>query len=233
MYRKTFVLLFFYGLVVGNTGGIMFSQEKPSAAESNIVKQTSTIVAIAGDDEFYVGKEQVTETDIPEKIKQMLKDRPSDEQVVYVKAMCPVKYGVVVSVIDTLRDAGFNSIGLISEKETSTGKSNAQGTKPSAVQNKQLSNVAVAGYGDNSLLPTSMETILIEAGSNTLIRLNSKAMSLPRLKSALKQLLIGRSDKTVFIKAPKGMIYCDVLKVVGIAKEAGAQPIGLRVDNLK
>jgi biopolymer transport protein ExbD len=58
-------------------------------------------------------------------------------------------------------------------------------------------------------------------------------MSLSGLQNALERLLNGRSDKTVFIKAPKGMLYCDVLKVVGAAKDAGGQPIELQVDSLK
>ena len=39
-------------------------------------------------------------------------------------------------------------------------------------------------------------------------------------------------EKTVFIKAPKSVRYGDVVKVIDAAKQAGAQPIGLQIDDL-
>ncbi|NNE99743.1 MAG: biopolymer transporter ExbD [Pyrinomonadaceae bacterium] len=39
-------------------------------------------------------------------------------------------------------------------------------------------------------------------------------------------------EKTVFVKAPKGIKYGEVVKVIDGAKLAGAQPIGLQIDDL-
>ncbi len=39
-------------------------------------------------------------------------------------------------------------------------------------------------------------------------------------------------EKTVFVKAPKSIPYGDVVKVIDGAKLAGAQPIGLQIDDL-
>jgi biopolymer transport protein ExbD len=39
-------------------------------------------------------------------------------------------------------------------------------------------------------------------------------------------------EKTVFIKAPRGMKYGDVVKVIDAIKGAGASPVGLQVDDL-
>ena len=41
-----------------------------------------------------------------------------------------------------------------------------------------------------------------------------------------------RIEKTVFIKAPRGMRYEDVVKVIDAIKGAGANPVGLQVDDL-
>ena len=41
-----------------------------------------------------------------------------------------------------------------------------------------------------------------------------------------------RVEKTVFIKAPRAMRYGDVAKVIDGIKGAGAEPIGLQVDDL-
>ena len=40
-------------------------------------------------------------------------------------------------------------------------------------------------------------------------------------------------EKTVFIKAPKSVKYGDVVKAIDAAKLAGAEPIGLQIDDLE
>ena len=40
-------------------------------------------------------------------------------------------------------------------------------------------------------------------------------------------------EKTIFIKAPKSVKYGDVVKVIDAVKLAGAQPIGLQIDDLE
>lgn len=39
-------------------------------------------------------------------------------------------------------------------------------------------------------------------------------------------------EKTVFIKSPRSTKYGSVVKVIDAAKDAGAQPIGLQIDDL-
>lgn len=39
-------------------------------------------------------------------------------------------------------------------------------------------------------------------------------------------------EKTIFIKSPRSVKYGSVVKVIDAAKDAGAQPIGLQIDDL-
>lgn len=40
-------------------------------------------------------------------------------------------------------------------------------------------------------------------------------------------------EKTLFIKSPRSVRYGDVVKVIDAAKQAGAEPIGLQIDDLE
>ncbi len=40
-------------------------------------------------------------------------------------------------------------------------------------------------------------------------------------------------EKTVFIKAPKNLLYGNVVKVLDAVKLSGAEPIGLQIDDLR
>ena len=41
-----------------------------------------------------------------------------------------------------------------------------------------------------------------------------------------------RIEKTVFIKAPRAILYADVMRVLDAIKGAGAAPVGLQIDDL-
>ena len=41
-----------------------------------------------------------------------------------------------------------------------------------------------------------------------------------------------RIEKTVFIKAPRALLYADVMRVLDAIKGAGASPVGLQIDDL-
>lgn len=90
--------------------------------DPNIVKDTSVVLAIPADEEFYIGRDKIARADIPKTIERMLKDKPAAEQVVYIKSSTNVKYGTVVSVIDAIRESGFDRIGLVAEKEKAEGE---------------------------------------------------------------------------------------------------------------
>lgn len=40
-------------------------------------------------------------------------------------------------------------------------------------------------------------------------------------------------EKTLFVKSPRSVKYGDVVRVIDAAKQAGAQPIGLQIDDLE
>ena len=95
-------------------------KSKNPELDENIVKETSAVVAIPNDNEFYIGRDKMnTKEDIATKVTAILKDKRPDEQIVYIKAGKLAKYGTVVDVIDVLRnsDPPWERIGLVTEKE--------------------------------------------------------------------------------------------------------------------
>jgi biopolymer transport protein ExbD len=71
-----------------------------------------------------------------------------------------------------------------------------------------------------------------ESGPDQRLALNSKSMALVDLGPVLEAALVQRTDKTVFLKAPRGKQYSEVIRVIDVMKGAGAAPIGLQIDYL-
>jgi biopolymer transport protein ExbD/biopolymer transport protein TolR len=87
--------------------------------DANITKDTAVVVAIPNPGEYFVGRDAVQGRD---RLVQTIKSRmgqlkPSDPQVVYIKGGTNVPYGEVVKAIDSIREAGFDQIGLVADKK--------------------------------------------------------------------------------------------------------------------
>jgi biopolymer transport protein TolR len=96
---------------------VTLPQTKNPDIDMNINKETSAVVAIPTDGQYYLNRDKVNLTDLPDKVSALLKDKPTAERIVYIKGSDNVKYGTVVAVVDALRDGGFTAIGLVSKKQ--------------------------------------------------------------------------------------------------------------------
>jgi biopolymer transport protein ExbD/biopolymer transport protein TolR len=77
-------------------------------------KEDATVLAITRDGKIFLGSDTIT----LDKITTQVKDRVADklDKTVYVKSDARAKYGDVVAVVDAVRAAGVDSLGLLTEK---------------------------------------------------------------------------------------------------------------------
>ncbi|HKP85405.1 MAG TPA: biopolymer transporter ExbD [Blastocatellia bacterium] len=104
---------------------VSLPKSKNPDADAEIIKETSAVIAITDKNEVYLNKDRLPKEDLAPRLKEALeakfKDKREDQKVVYVKSDQGVQYGTVVSVIDAIREAGYDRIGLVSEKEKEKG----------------------------------------------------------------------------------------------------------------
>jgi biopolymer transport protein ExbD/biopolymer transport protein TolR len=82
-------------------------------------KEDATVLAITRDGKIYLGSDTIA----IDKITAKVKDRVSDklDKTVYIKSDARAKYGDVVAVVDAVRAAGVDAIGLLAEKVQTRG----------------------------------------------------------------------------------------------------------------
>jgi biopolymer transport protein ExbD/biopolymer transport protein TolR len=73
------------------------------------------LVAITRDGKVFFGNDQVTPDALTDKIKDRTANRV--DKRVYVRADARAKYGSVVSVVDDVRAAGVDQLGLLTEQK--------------------------------------------------------------------------------------------------------------------
>jgi biopolymer transport protein ExbD/biopolymer transport protein TolR len=85
--------------------------------QADINSETAVIISIPFAGSYYVKRDPVAKDDLVKTIeKQMKQRRPSDPQVIYIRAGVGVPYGEVVDVINSVRDAGFQHVGLVADR---------------------------------------------------------------------------------------------------------------------
>ncbi len=77
-------------------------------------KEDSLLVAITRDGKIFFGSDQITPDQLTAKVKDRLSNKV--DKRVFVKADARTKYGNVVEVVDDVRAAGVDQLGLLTEQ---------------------------------------------------------------------------------------------------------------------
>jgi len=77
-------------------------------------RDDSVIIAITRDGKFYLGSNTVNADDLTAKVNDLLATKL--EKKVFVKSDGRAKYGDVVKVVDNIRNAGVDQVGLLTER---------------------------------------------------------------------------------------------------------------------
>ena len=88
-------------------------------------KDDAIVVAVTKDGTIYLKNVRTEKESLTDQIKDVISNRL--DKTVYVKSDARAKYGRVVEVVDEIRSAGVDQLGLLTEK--------SQGLKPSNPQN--------------------------------------------------------------------------------------------------
>jgi len=95
--------------------GVSVKLPKAVNASPKPQSQDQTIVAIGANRALYVNAKQVAEAELATKVSELLEAKSGGERVVIIRADEEVDYGAVMAAMDSLRQAGVEDIGLITE----------------------------------------------------------------------------------------------------------------------
>src|SRR5215475_14776273 len=91
-------------------------------------KDDAIVVAVTRDGSIFLNNTKVGKEDITGQVKDKLTNRL--DKTVYVKSDARAKYGDVVAVVDEIRSAGVDQLGLLTEKIQTGGSAKPQGQEP-------------------------------------------------------------------------------------------------------
>ena len=93
--------------------------------DPNIIKESSIVISIPNDGEYYLAKQRVAERAVDRQSRYVAQSiKNENDRIVYIKSGVGVSYGDVVNVINEVRKLGVDKIGLVADKK----KGGARGT---------------------------------------------------------------------------------------------------------
>ncbi len=77
-------------------------------------KEDALLIAVMRDGRTYLGSDQINVADLTNKVKDRLANKV--DKRVFIRADSRAKYGAVVDVVDNVRSAGVDDVGLLTEQ---------------------------------------------------------------------------------------------------------------------
>jgi len=77
-------------------------------------RDDAVLVAVTRDGKFYLGQDRVNIDDLAAKVNDLLANKLN--RTVFVRSDLRAKYGDVVQVVDSIRNAGVDKVGLLTER---------------------------------------------------------------------------------------------------------------------
>ncbi|MEP6925335.1 MAG: biopolymer transporter ExbD [Pyrinomonadaceae bacterium] len=98
-------------------------RETINATEDALInKETSVVLAIPKNDEYYIGKERFPKDMLGDKIGKLMEHKTEAEKIVYIKSGVEVDYGNLVEVINIIRKQNVDKIGLVADRKKGGAK---------------------------------------------------------------------------------------------------------------
>jgi len=91
-------------------------------------RDDAIVVAVTRDGHYYLGNSQVNKEDVTGQVKDRIANKL--DKTVYVKSDARAKYGDVVAIVDEIRSAGVDQLGLLTEKTQTSSSSKPQAAAP-------------------------------------------------------------------------------------------------------
>ena len=189
--------------------------------DSNVLSNTSNTKPLS---DFFSGFSKLQNS------KTRQKPKNSPDQIVIIKADSALKYNEIINVVQSSRISFTQKIKVEISKDyyifvpPKQDEKTASQIKPNPLtlivkldgnMNLTLNNEAVGSLNDTSLLTSQLKQIFKDRENYGAFREGSNEV-----------------EQTLYIKAPLSAGFSDVIKLVNILKDAGANPIGLQVDDL-
>ncbi len=91
----------------------------PQAQESELKEEERVILTLTRDGRLFLNAQEIPRASLRERLAGLVRNR---ERIVHFRGDAQVPYGLVIEVMDALKAAGIETVGMITERPSSAGR---------------------------------------------------------------------------------------------------------------
>jgi biopolymer transport protein ExbD len=210
----------------------------------DIAKETSVILTLTSDNKLSERQNRdISREELPAKLKSLMEGKTPDKRIVYLKCDVNATYENVLQIFDIIRNADIDKVGLVVIGEKNEND-------PYQIKPKKFEVKLPEPPTDkiNVMVKPNPLTLVATLDKDGKLKLNNEGMGIisdsEKFVNRLKQVFKDREyagvfregtnevEKTIFLKVSESSKYGDFIKLVDAVKIAGAQPIGIQIDDV-
>lgn len=218
-------------------------------ADANIDKQSAMVLTLTADNKLYEKQQAdkelrdiiINKGELLKKIEKSMEVKSPDRRIVYLKADLNASFENVVQIFEIIRTADVEKVGLAVIK-----RKNEDDPYQITSRRIEVKLPQPIMLNESSPNPSTLIATLDKDGKLMLYRNNDMGTisDTKKLEDTLAKIFKDREyngvfregtnevEKTIYLKVSKSVKYGDFIKLVEAVKIAGAEPIGIQIDDL-
>gem|GEM_PF-4897129 len=201
------------------------------------LKGDALVVTVRNDNQLFLGTDRIASDMLIARAKDWSYDHI--DRRVFIKADADARYGTLLEMFDSLRDAGVTEFGLLT-KQRDAKKSSEE--VPTGLDVNDELPIFLPPLPVNAYRPLSV--VVLPTTSGVRLRMNQEHVPcadlhaesgpcLDHLREKLRAIFESQAEKLLFVKADPFLPFNDVAQVIDAAYGAGLDKIGMVTPKLE
>jgi len=213
-----------------NMVGVFLAKAENAVAIPDAGNEDAIVVAVTRDGMVFLGQNRVDPAQLGSFIHDKLANKT--DKIVYLRADARAQYRDVENVIDAMRSAGAEEVGLVTQR-----REDAQPESSLWIGNPLLKSVGLEvfipsppempGRGSSLGDSTIIVHVVYHPNAAPAYKIDAADVAHAELQSKLTEIYAYRAERVMFVKGDDNLRFSDIVDVIDIGKASNADNIGL------
>jgi biopolymer transport protein ExbD len=193
-------------------------------------QEDAIVVAVVRDGAVFLGSDKVDPAQLGSRIRDKLANKT--DKTIYLRADARAQYRDVENVIDAMRSAGAEEVGLVTQR-----KEDAQPEDHLWFGNPLLKSVGLEVFipsppetparGSSSPDRTIVVHVIYHPNAAPAYKINAADVAHAELQSKLTEIYANRAERVMFVKGDDNLRFSDIADVIDIGRASNVDHIGM------
>lgn len=213
-----------------NMVAVALAKAENAVAMPDAGQDGAIVVAVTRDSMIFLGQERVDPAQLGSRIRDKLADKT--DKTIYLRADARAQYRDVENAIDTMRSAGAEEVGLLTQR-----MEDAQPENSLWFGNPLLKSVGLEVFipsppemqarGSSSPDRTIVVHVIYRPNAAPAYKIDAADVVHDELQRKLTEIYANRAERVMFVKGDDNLRFSDIVNVIDIGRAFNVDRIGL------